>query len=253
MGSDFQTVAPNRVPKVKSLLRNAVDFLYPPFCILCDAPLPPHLCWFCAPCGASLHVAASLRDACPRCAMDRRTSTCACALAWDRPYDAIHSLFTFDDAAQKFIHQIKYQEKRSLAWYMGKTFSRHIPGSFINTIDILLPIPLHYLRKLQRGYNQADHFCRGVADGIARQIPMMTDALRRRRHTRTQTRLNSTQRQKNLAGAFALRPNAAHLLEGRNLLVIDDVLTTGATATECSEVLLKAGANSVRILTLARA
>jgi ComF family protein len=242
-----------RLPFVKALLRNAVDFLYPPFCILCDTPLHPHQSWFCTTCDCRLHEAASLRDACPRCAMGRRTSACACSLVWDHPYAAIHAIFSFDDSIQKLIHQIKYKEKKKLAWYLGKTFSRTIPAAFIDSAELLVPVPLHFLRTMQRGYNQAEYFCRGVATGLPRPIPIAADVIRRRRNTHTQTRLNSAQRRKNLAGAFVVRSPAAERIRGRSLLLVDDVVTTGTTVSECAEVLLKAGAGSVRVLTLARA
>jgi ComF family protein len=185
--------------------------------------------------------------------MDRRTTTCACALAWDHPFERIHALFSYDDAVQKIIHAIKYQGRKSLGYHIGQTFAACVPEAFREGCEMMIPIPLHFLRRMHRGYNQAEHFARGINAGFGTLIPLHTDPIRRRRFTRTQTRLTSQQRSRNLSGAFAVNPAALSIITNKVIILVDDVVTTAATAAACTEVLLKAGARAVRLLTLARA
>jgi ComF family protein len=238
---------------VRSCANNCVDFVYPPFCVVCNAALKPPGVWLCPACTNALQKNAADRQACERCAMDRRITTCACALAWDHPFERIHALFSYDDAVQKIIHAIKYQGRKSLGYHIGRTFASGVPDSFREDASLMVPIPLHFLRRMHRGYNQAEHFARGINAGFAPQITMHTDVIRRRRFTRTQTRLTSQQRSRNLSGAFAVNPAASNIVKNKTIILVDDVVTTAATAAACTEVLLKAGARTVRLLTLARA
>ena len=105
---------------------------------------------------------------------------------------------------------------------------------------------------MKRGYNQAEHFARGVIAGLDTPLPYLGSSIRRARHTKTQTKLNKEQRQKNLKGAFTVDEKRAALVRNKRLVLVDDVVTTGATTAACAEVLMKAGAASVRVLSLAR-
>ena len=148
------------------------------------------------------------------------------------------------------IHLLKYRKKTSLSRPLGalarKTFVQFWD---IDAIDLLVSVPLHVKRLRERGFNQAHLLIRGWAkqDGI----PLDGLTLSRSRWTAPQTTLSRGERRKNIKGAFSVRhPNR---IKGRKVLLVDDVYTTGATVNECARVLMKAGAEFVDVLTLARA
>src|SRR5262249_27634825 len=116
--------------------------------------------------------------------------------------------------------------------------------------DLIVPVPLHRWRLLLRRYNQAGLLAQAL--GRAVQRPVAPDLLVRRRRTPSQGGPGRTGRRRNVAGAFAVRPRRAGLVEGRRVLLVDDVHTTGATLGECARVLRRAGAAAVDVLTLAR-
>jgi ComF family protein len=132
---------------------------------------------------------------------------------------------------------------RPLAAYMERAIS--IDERF----DAVVPVPLHWRRQWDRGFNQAELLARYIAR--RRGIPVL-QALRRKRATETQAGLASAGRRRNVAGAFVLRSRPGARLEGGKILLIDDVMTTGATASACASALKRGGALSVSLLTLAR-
>jgi ComF family protein len=242
--------------KAKFLLvhagRNAAGFLFPSLCIVCRNPRSFANAWLCDRCASRLLHNHENRDACPLCGQDRRTHPCACEYAWDFPFEKIYSLFDFDDTVKELSHAFKYGGFKRLAFDIGKTYGRLVPRDFLDGMEIAVPVPLHILRKLKRGYNQAEYFGRGIlASGCGRLI-LCTQALKRRKATRTQTALSKEQRTKNLASAFLVPPARAHLVKGKNVVLVDDIVTTGATTGQCATALLDAGAKSVRVLSLAR-
>ena len=114
--------------------------------------------------------------------------------------------------------------------------------------DALVPVPLHHIRFREREFNQAEELANLIAPRAGKPV---WNALRRIRNTPTQTKLDREERAENLRGAFVVRKPA--MVKGRDLLLVDDVFTTGSTVEECSRILLKAGASSVRVITVARA
>lgn len=240
------------IPFLSSWLHNAFSFFYPPLCVLCNNRLIPENPWFCKACMSKLEANHGERDACPRCSMNRKIHDCPCEFAWDHYYDKIFSFFDFDETVQHIAHQFKYKGKKSLAYFLGKHFSSVIPGDFFKSVDAVLPVPLHFMRKLERGYNQADFFARGIIHGTGLALPYLNNVLIRSKHTKTQTKLNREERQKNLNKAFSINPKKNGALKEKNIVLVDDVVTTGATTDFCTEVLLKGGAKSVRVISLAR-
>lgn len=114
-------------------------------------------------------------------------------------------------------------------------------------IDVMVPVPMHWWKRLRRGFNQSERIARVLARRA--KLPLKTDILRRVRGTRVQAGLTHTERQANIAGAFRIRSKQP--LQGKRVLLVDDVFTTGATASACAKALKKAGASSVVLLTLA--
>ncbi|KAA0213499.1 ComF family protein [bacterium] len=117
-------------------------------------------------------------------------------------------------------------------------------------VDAVVPVPLHPLRQYQRGYNQAELLARPLARALSK--PLWNDVLRRRRRTKAQSELSAAQRRSNVEDAFEVRPRRAARVEGRSLLVVDDVMTTGATLAACAKALKRAGAKAVLGAVIAR-
>jgi ComF family protein len=236
---------------LRTLVRRIDAFVFPPLCIVCDAPRPDDDRWLCRRCFDETTAAIVNRTACPRCGQNRETKTCACDIVWDYPFTRITSFIDYNDTVQTIMRHIKYRGKRNLARYMGSLCATHIDKSIIGGIDIVIPVPLHRLRLRKRGYNQAEWFARGLfADTAPGKIA--ANLLRRTRPTKTQTALDKSYRRGNVAGAFSLAARAAETLHGQRVLLVDDVITTGATVTAAAATLLSGGCADVTVLSLAR-
>lgn len=151
-------------------------------------------------------------------------------------------IFEKDKELQSLLHSLKYENKFLVGVYLGKILARANPEFFrTGKIDLVTPVPLHRLKKAERGYNQAYY----IAKGISRQtkIPLANNLLKRVKFTRTQTKLNLGEREDNVRGAFKIRrPRRA---KDKIILVIDDIITTGATTNECAKTLIESGANKI--------
>jgi ComF family protein len=148
------------------------------------------------------------------------------------------------------ISRFKYHGASRLAKPLGTFLAEYKDSDFpFSDFELILCVPLHPRRLRQRGFNQSLLLARRVSR--AHSIPLNFTALQRTRHTQPQTQLSGPERQKNIRGAFEVRRPEA--IAEKEILLIDDVFTTGATVQECAKVLLKAGAKRVDVLTLARA
>jgi ComF family protein len=237
---------------VRCAWQHARDFVFPPLCMVCSLPRIPGQQWLCRACLDVLAANSHERPSCNRCGLNPALRDCNCQHTWPFSFLRIVAFFDFGGPAQTVIHQIKYSGKKSLAYELGRDFAPQVLGGIKETIDCVVPVPLHTLRRLKRGYNQADYFARGLMAGCAMQAEYLPQALRRSRFTRTQTRLSRESRQRNLRNAFAVSPQSMARVAGRRCLVVDDVVTTGATVDACSRALLSAGALSVVVCALAR-
>lgn len=175
---------------------------------------------------------------------------CADCLSDPPPYVAARSALVYDEASRKLVLGFKHADQT----YAVKTFLpwlHRAGGEFWPLNPLLVPVPLHRWRLLRRRYNQAALLGLGLSRAYgAACIP---DLLQRVRATPTQGHLKAGARARNVAKAFAVDPRHADKLKNRPVVLVDDVLTTGATVRECTDVLLKAGAASVYVLTIARA
>ena len=191
---------------------------------------------FCSVCGTPFLNAAPL-DAEGRCGLCRRGLT---------GFDAAWSYGEYDGVLRKLVHLLKFNGVRPLAAPLGRMMARALPRS--ERFDAVVPMPLHWRRQWSRGFNQSELLARRVAAHAG--IPVVK-ALKRTRATPPQAGLTSAQRRDNVAGTF--RVTSVEKVRGRYLLLIDDVMTTGATLSACSAALKRAGAARVSVLTLARA
>jgi competence protein ComFC len=170
---------------------------------------------------------------------------CAACRAGLRGFDRAASFGFYEGPLRTLIHLFKYSGMKPLARTLAGHLDRAI--SVDERYDAVVPVPLHWRKKWQRGFNQSELLARHVAK--RRGVPLL-NALRRRRSTAVQASLAIAGRRRNVAGAFQAKPDAA--LAGKRILLIDDVMTTGATASACAAALKRGGAKSVSLLTLAR-
>ncbi|MBR4349943.1 MAG: ComF family protein [Bacteroidales bacterium] len=134
------------------------------------------------------------------------------------------------------IHKLKYQGRDDIGILLGEMFGVKLQESgFLDDIDAIVPIPLHPKRQRKRGYNQSQMIAEGISN--ITKTPIITDAVIRKIYTNTQTRKNKDERAKNVQGIFEVTDNKA--LENKHILIIDDVITTGATCISCAETILK--------------
>jgi ComF family protein len=160
-----------------------------------------------------------------------------------RGYDEAFCYGAYEGTLRKLIHLFKYSGMRRLARPLGALLADALPRD--RQFDLVTPVPLHWRRRWQRGFNQSELLGKAIAR--ARRIPAK-NLLRRASATRAQAGLSNAQRRENVVGAFRARGR----VNGLRILLIDDVMTTGATAGACARALKKAGAKSVAVLALAR-
>jgi competence protein ComFC len=232
-------------------LKNAMGFIFPRLCVVCTEPLSGDP-WLCDACIQKLIQNHSQRDGCPRCGQNRRIKRCTCEYNWQFPFDSIYSFFDFDEIVKSIAHEFKYADKKRLAYDMGKTYARFVPPSFFTGVDMIVAVPLFFLRKMKRGYNQADCFSKGIACALGKKAFFVPNILVRKRPTKTQTKLSRTMRQKNVQGAFMVPMRKRDMVRDKNIVIVDDIVTTAATTRECALALRAAGCGTIKVLSLAR-
>jgi ComF family protein len=143
--------------------------------------------------------------------------------------------FTKESLMQHLMHQLKYKGNKELGRQLGRIMGEQLKKSGRFTVDALIPLPLFPVKERKRGYNQATILCEGIAEIL--QVPILDKAIIRPQHTETQTKKGRIERWKNMEGKFVLTNAAA--IQNKHLLLVDDVITTGATLEACGTELLK--------------
>lgn len=155
--------------------------------------------------------------------------------------------FTKDSLIEALIYELKYKGNKLIGHYMGKKLGNMLLNSRFNDVDIILPLPLNARRLKKRGYNQATVLCEGIADAYNK--PIVTDAVIRKVNTETQTHRGRITRWENMDGVFEVaRPSA---IQNKHVLLVDDVVTTGASLEACGAEILKVSGTTLSIATLA--
>lgn len=175
---------------------------------------------------------------------------CGRCAAGEYDFDRARSFGAYEGSLREILHLFKYRGMRPLAAPLATRIAAVLEREWTTAeFDAIVAVPLAAARRRERGYNQAELLARELAR--RRGLPLLEEVCVRARPTQPQTGLTRAQRLENMRGAFAPGPRAA-LLSGRRILLVDDVLTTGATLSVCAHVLKKAGARSVAALTVAR-
>ena len=185
---------------------------------------------------------------CPRCGRPQSSGIlCSSCVSWQAEIDGIRSPFRFEGVARQAVHQLKYQNLRSLVTPLARLLNNYLIANSV-PFDVLVPVPLHRKRLKERGYNQSGLLARELSK--LNERPFVDNCLIRQQPSPPQARTSSVEeRQINVAGAFTCRDRR---LQDKQVLLIDDVATSGATLDACAGALKAAGATSVWGLTLAR-
>lgn len=230
--------------------RGLVDLLLPPACMACDEPVREPLS-LCAACWSALPEIAGAR--CQQCGLPLPTqwqteTHCLGCLHEPPPFERAHAPYLYDGPARRVVIRFKNGKER-WAIPMAAAMHRAAPG-WATPEKLLIPVPLHRWRLAARSYNQALVLARAL--GKLGGAEVAADWLIRVKNTPSTRGLKRAQRLRNVSGAFRVRPECAARLQGRHILMVDDVMTTGATAAACARVLRRAGAARVDVITYAR-
>lgn len=212
---------------MKDLLNDFLNLFFPRLCLICQNPLvkgEKHIC---------LHCFLDL----PYTYFTEIKNNPVCELFTNRiPFTAATALLRFQQKGhtQKLIHSLKYQGNKTLGYELGRLAATNYKETgLFDTVDLLLPVPLHPKRLRQRGYNQSEWIAKGIQSVTG--IPIDTTSLSRIKKTESQTRKQIYERQKNVQNIFRL--NDSENLQGKHILLIDDVITTGSTLSACADAI----------------
>lgn len=239
------------------MLSTILDLIYAPICLGCRGAILPGdgVRLICRRCRARIRPIPE--PACARCgAPILRTGrllepTCGECRHWPPSLRAARSAALLHPPADRLVHQLKYRGWHALAEPLGALMARlELPRDVAEEARIVVPVPTTATRLRERGYNQAERLAAAYANLTGRPLrPLLTRA----GAASTQTVLQPAARGANVAGAFRVAEGGARQVDGEHILLVDDVLTTGATATECARTLVDAGARCVSLITFARA
>ena len=214
-----------------NFIEKILDLIFPPVCGICNKEINTYLCG--------------------KCEKEINKITCVGENRYDNKYFSTHMyLFRYEGIIRSKIISYKFDDKP----YLYKTFCEIFVKNkkvceFIKNYDIIISVPMYKKKKNQRGYNQSELIAREIAKKIE-NIEYRNDILIKIRNTAKQSSLNKEQRKENLKNAYVVNNNEYIL--NKNILIFDDIYTTGSTANECAKTLIEAGAKDVGILTIAR-
>jgi len=230
------------LPQLAKLKGMALDLLFPQWCVGCGKEGD----FICHSCRRSLPQI--IPPLCPRCGKPQPNGIlCPSCVGWGARIDGIRSPFRFDGVMRQAIHQLKYRNLRALAAPLAKLLNDYLSTNPVPG-EVLVPVPLHQKRLRERGYNQSSLLAQEL--GKLTRLLVVDDCLIRQRHAPPQARTSTVdERRSNVADAFTCRDSR---LRDRQVLLIDDVSTSGATLDACAAALKAAGATSVWGLVLAR-
>lgn len=227
--------------KLLEILRFFVDFFYPPYCPICHSSLKEEKSIVCENCWKQI----------PR--LDKNYDIVAeikSKLKGQVYFSQAYSVWHFIGPIQNIIHFLKYQNFRNVTHQMGKFMADMIREFNLPQEQLMLiPVPLHKTRIRERGFNQSLLLCISISSQL--NIDYSDKVLVRTRYTQSQTKLNASKRQKNVANAFQVK--SAESIRGKTIILVDDVITTGATMNACAQALARCGASEIILISAAKA
>lgn len=224
----------------RKVLNELINFVLPNSCISCGVPIDLEEKFICLKCHQTLE---KYRDTHP----------------WRNEYIESGIIsnsmsaywFREDNSIQSLIHAMKYQKMKSVGRMLGSEIGKQILDAANVSFDYIIPVPLHKAKYRDRTYNQSEYIAKGIHDVIGAEV--VIDGVMRTRYTGTQTKLNKAERKINVSDAFMVNPKHLEKLTGKNIIVVDDVITTGATILECAGALRRSGAGNIWVCSAAYA
>ncbi|MEA2103876.1 MAG: ComF family protein [Candidatus Cloacimonadota bacterium] len=230
-----------------NLINQTLDLFYPKYCFVCGEKLFEND-FLCEKCKEKIEL--TDKNICFICGKNEIKNGICDDCKSKYHFDSVFAALKYNPIIKNLMHNFKYAEFKKLANYLGAYLVECLlEYPFISQIDYVIPIPLHKVKKRSRGFNQADLIAEFVANKL--NIKFSSTLITRKKFTKSQTKLSKEKRKKNVSGAFCV-PNP-QILHGKNILLIDDVLTTGSTLSAAVSEILKTGANKIFAATLARA
>ena len=242
--SDCQSANPLTLEK--RYLHRLLDFLLPPRCILCGQSSCS--IFICEPCKYDLPL---LGQCCRQCSLPLGSeidNLCGSCIQNPPPFSRTICPLRYEFPADRLVQLFKFRRQLACGRVLSHLLSEYASNQTSRYPDILIPVPLHHWRMTTRGFNQAYELAAYISKVL--NIPLLITSLKRHRHTTAQSGLSRKQRRNNLRGAFYWHGGT---LPGRHVALIDDVMTTGTTVSECARVLKNAGAARVDVWVTARA
>lgn len=215
-------------------LKEVFDFILPRLCAVCKKKLETNEEVVCYNCLKEIKTASDEKIVFEFGNKFRESSIIT-------DFDSLY-LFEKDKPVQELIHQLKYQQKFLIGKYIGKNLGRSLKRKSANwQLDLIVPVPLHHLKLAERGFNQSFYIAKGLESEL--KIKVENKSIKRTRYTQSQTTMDFEDREQNIKDAFSIKN--FEKIKNKNILLIDDVITTGATIRECGKLLLDNGANKI--------
>jgi len=237
-------MAPDSLALVKTLGNDFLDFVFPGYCYICNFSLSNPDKYLCSSCLEKLPpLPASFCPVCKTFLNDLPNShNCQSHL------HSAYSLWAYAEGVETLIHKFKYEGRVGLGKRLGRLLAQQLSTqSYWAEIETIIPVPLHPSRKRERGYNQAEVLALALAE--CTHLEQVSNALKRCRNTKDQTRLSAAQRKENVKDAFKVSEGID--FSKMTIMLVDDVITTGATLNECAKTLKQRGAKEIYACTLA--
>ncbi len=228
-----------------------INIIYPPTCIACNILISQHG-YLCSTCWLKLNFISNPK--CHKCGMPfayefDEQATCAKCIETVPYYESARSSIIYDDFSSKLISSFKYYDQTILRHGLSNLVS-NLHHEFNDKLDFICPIPLHRKRLFSRRYNQAALLASSLGEKI--NLPAYLDIIRRSKNVTAQTKLSRNKRLENLKNVFYINKPYLEFIKNKNILLVDDVMTTGTTVNECSKLLIKHNAKKIYVITIAR-
>lgn len=245
-----------------NMIRQLERLLFPERCIICNQQLKPgksgiseipenagREAILCAQCRTE--VQPITKNYCPKCGKKRKHSDQWCYDCGHRShyYEAGRGMYVYQDPVKKSLAGLKFFGKTWVGKGYGRLMAQYMRENQLVMPDLIIPVPLHWFRKIKRGYNQTEIIAASLAEEL--NLNLETNLLKKRHPTKPQKGLDITRRADNLSASFGINNRKNRLVEGKIILLVDDIYTTGATIDECAKTLLEHGAQKVYFITVA--
>jgi ComF family protein len=228
--------------RLRNILSNFFYLFYPRICGGCNGSLLENENFICTHCNFHLPITNFQNE------IDNEVEQ----TFWGRvniKYATAYIVFKKESSVQELLHKLKYKGDKELGFYLGQQMGFSMENSRFNEVDVIVPVPLHKSRKRARGYNQSEILANGISDVLCK--PVIVNVLKRTKANKTQTRKHRFERWQNVQNIFDIEN--AEMLHNKHVLLIDDVVTTGATIEACVQALLEIPGVTVSLAALAKA